>query len=212
MVYSIIGMNFYLYNMNKYFVMALRSSALAFLVLFGFRKATKIFVNRKYLKYTLIIIPSLVAAVVNPLLQKIAGVVGVDQSLIASIVNQVLQLNFLLILSGLFLYLSFYFFSNRYMGYLTDETIEYKNLLGQAGVINLKDIVKLEQKKNILSVLKIFRFLDLSRRTEITFRDESFNEYTIDIFTKAYKGYTLFSKIIENANKVGNGRIRQYVV
>ncbi len=115
-------------------------------------------------------------------------------------------------IAGLLLFFSFSVFSNRYVGLLTQTTIKYKNLLGQSGEINLKDIIKPEQKKNLLSIFREFKILDLSRKTGITFTGENLDEYEINIFTKILKAETLFSSIISNANKCGNLKIRQYTI
>jgi hypothetical protein len=182
--------DFYADELKEYLLYFLVSSILAAILYFSFRKAVGMLTKYKYLKYFLVFIPTI----------------------ILSLVIRGIHLDFLSIVAGLFLFFSYSVFSNRYTGILTDEAIMYKNLLGQMGEINLKDIVKLEQKKNLLSIFREFKILDLSRKTGITFTDENLDEYEINIFTKVFKADNLFSIIIDKANKCGNLKIRQYTV
>jgi hypothetical protein len=175
---------------KEYSMLVLKAAVLAAIFYLFFNKTTGIFTAQKYLKYCLILLPTIIQI----------------------IVTRYLAINFLPLLAGLLLFISYTVFAKRYTGLLTAETIEYKNLLGQAGIIHLKDVVKLEQKKSLLSIFREFKILDLSRRTGITFCDENLDEYEIDIFTRVFKDDIIFSKIIENANKCGNLKVRQYTV
>lgn len=178
-------------DMLKKFII---SSILAVILFLAFKYSVGLFSKYKYLKYFLIFIPSLITI------------------LKYKYFYSELAFIFLAIIAGLFLFYSFSVFTNRYLGILTDDKIVFKNLLGQTGEINLKDIVKLEQKRNLLSFFREFRFLSLSIKTGITFIDANLDEYEINIFTKVFQGNNLFSKIIENANKCGNLKIRQYTI
>jgi hypothetical protein len=183
-----------MYNISdefvEYAILLLKGALLAALFFILFRKTTRVFTTHKYLQYGLIFLPSVIKI----------------------LLTRYFALDFFPIVAGLFLYYAYTVFAKRYIGILTAETIEYKNLLGQAGLIHLKDVTKLEQKKNLLSIFREFKILDLSRRTGITFCDENLDEYEIDIFTKVFKDDSIFSKIIEHANKCGNLKIRQYTV
>ena len=189
-IYFFFRIDFYSDELKEYLLYFLESSILAAILYFAFRKSVGIFTKYKYLKYLLILIPTFVTI----------------------IVTKFIHLDFLALVAGLFLFFTYSVFLNRYTGVLTDEAINYKNLFGQTGEINLKDIVKLEQKKNLLSIFREFKILDLSRKTGITFTDENLDEYEINIFTKVFKADTLFSTIIDKANKCGNLKIRQYTV
>jgi len=124
----------------------------------------------------------------------------------------ILGLEFVALLAGLALLFSYTVFTNRYMATLSENAIHYKNLLGQTGVINLKDIVKLEQKRNLLSLIRTFAFLGFYKKTGIAFIDENLDEYEINIYTKLFQANSIFDSIIDNANKCGNLKIRQYTI
>jgi hypothetical protein len=174
----------------EYSIFAIKSALLTAILFFVLKKCIGLFTKYKYLKYGLLIFPSILFI----------------------ILLRYLKLDFFAIVAGLLLYYAFVVFSGRYIGNLTEETIEYKNLFGQSGSIFLKDITKLEQKKNLLSIFREFRILDLSRKTGISFCDENLDEYEIDIFTRVFMEDKIFSNIIENANKCGNLKVRQYTV
>jgi len=117
-----------------------------------------------------------------------------------------------ILLGGVF-YLSFILFNKRYIATLTETSIQYETLLGLSGEIPLSAITKLEQKRNMLGVLSArFKFLDLAKKTSITFCDENLDEYEIDIFTKVFNNRKIFDTIIQRANECGNLKIRQYVI
>lgn len=188
--YFTFGLVLYLEYFKGYFLLFILASILSALFFFLFKKYVDLFSKYKYLKYAFIPLPILLSSLVP----------REDDSIYFALV------------AGAFLFFSFIVFANRYTAILTDTSIEYKNLLGQPGEISLTDIVKIEQKQNILSIFREFRLLNLARKTGITFTDENYDEYEINIFTKVFKGNQLFSSIIENANKCGNLKIRQYEV
>jgi len=121
-------------------------------------------------------------------------------------------LDIIAVFLGLFLYFSYLLLSRRYTATLTDTAIEYKNLFDQTGEIPLSAINKLEQKKNLLTIFREFRLLNLWKKTSITFCDENLDEYEINIFPKAFQNGNIFDAIIERANTCGNLKIRQYVI
>jgi hypothetical protein len=110
------------------------------------------------------------------------------------------------------LFYALHLLTYRYVATLTTSTIEYKNLLGQSGTISLKLINRLEQKRNFLSFLREFKFLELTKKTAIGFCDEHLDEYEINIFTRAFNNKKIFDSIINNANKCDNFKIRMYTV
>jgi len=189
-IYIFFGIDTYSDDLKEYFLFFIKASILTTVLYFVLKKSVTFFSTNKFLKYFLILLPSIIII----------------------LMTRYFHFDFLALVAGVFLFFSFSVFSNRYTGVLTDETIDYKNLFGQPGVIYLKDIVKLEQKKNLLSIFREFKVLDLSRKTGITFTDKNLDEYEINIFTKVFKADTLFSRIIEQANKCGNLKIRQYTV
>ncbi len=107
-------------------------------------------------------------------------------------------------------------FKGRCTASMNDKVINYKNLFGQKGEIDLKLITMLEQDKNPLSLLRYLRFLNFSKKTEITFKienDEEDGEYAIYFFPRStQKRNSTFSLIIQKAKECGNDSIRQYVV
>lgn len=120
---------------------------------------------------------------------------------------------FISIVLGLLLLWAFTLFNTRYMATLTDSSIQYKNLLGHVGEIPLSTLTKLEQKRNILSMVsRIGRLLDISKKTAVGFRDEHLDEYEINLFMKVWQHNNIFHRIIENSNKAGNLNVRQYAV
>jgi len=189
-VYIFFGIDPYMDDMNDYLMVFPKSAAVAAVLYFALRASVDLFSKNKFIQYLLIIFPNIVFI----------------------ILTRYPHIEILSIFAGLFLFAAFKSFLNRYTGVLTQDTIDYQNLFGQTGQVHLKDIVKLEQKKNLLSVFQSFKILDVSRRTGITFADENLDEYEIDIFTKAFKAEELFSAIIDRANQCGNQRIRQYTV
>jgi hypothetical protein len=115
--------------------------------------------------------------------------------------------------SSIFLYWSIILLRNRYMAILTSETIQYKNLLNEKGVIYLRNVTVLEQKWNFLSFLRSLSFLNWIKKTAVSFKDEHSNEYEIYIFPRVMKGKNhTFDKIIFNARRCDNSTIRQYTV
>ncbi|MCU0322735.1 MAG: hypothetical protein MUE72_09980 [Chitinophagaceae bacterium] len=189
-IHIFFGINTYSDYLNAYLIVFIESSILAMVLYFALRKAAVFFSTYRFLKYFLILVPSITII----------------------LVTRYFYFDFLALIVGLFLFSAFSVFSNRYTAVLTDETIDYKNLFGESGQIDLKDIVKLEQKKNILSIFTEFKILDLSRKTGITFTDENLDEYEINFFAKAFKSEAVFSSIIDRANKCGNLKIRQYTI
>ncbi|MCC6723786.1 MAG: hypothetical protein IT258_04710 [Saprospiraceae bacterium] len=175
-------------ELAEYFLNFISALALTIILFFVFKKTAGLFTKYKYLKYFLFLPPIVIYLIMekNP-----------DFHLVP-------------IIAGLILFSSFSGLSNRYMGYLTDTTIDYKNILGQPGVVNLKDLVQLEQKNGILSLSKAIRLLNLSRKTVVTFIDERIDECEITIFTKTFNAENVFSSIVNNAKKCGNLKIRQY--
>jgi hypothetical protein len=115
------------------------------------------------------------------------------------------------LLMGLLLLYAYTLFSTRYIATLTDTSIQYKNLLGHVGEIPLTMLTSLEQKKNILSMLSRYgRILDISKKTAVGFRDENLDEYEINLFMKVWQHNNIFQRIIDNSNRVGNLKVRQY--
>lgn len=120
---------------------------------------------------------------------------------------------FLSIVLGLLLLWAYTLFNTRYMATLTDTSIQYKNLLGHVGEIPLTTLTKLEQKRNILSMVsRIGRLLDISKKTAVGFRDEHLDEYEINLFMKVMQHNNIFHRIVENSNKAGNLNVRQYTI
>lgn len=118
-----------------------------------------------------------------------------------------------LILVGLLLLYAYTLFNTRYIATLTDTSIQYKNLLGHVGEIPLTTLTSLEQKKNILGVLTRYgRILDISKKTAVGFRDENLDEYEINLFMKVWQHNNIFQRIIDNSNRVGNLKVRQYTI
>jgi len=130
--------------------------------------------------------------------------------LLSLIVSKGYNFSALPLLSGILLLYSFNLFTHRYFAILTDQTIEYKNLLGQAGSIPLSSVTKLEQKRSMLSIFREFRALDISKKTGVSFLDENLDEYEINIYTRAFDNKRVFESIISNANKCNNFKIRMY--
>lgn len=128
------------------------------------------------------------------------------------IINKTYDFSFTPCLSGILLFYALHLLTYRYVATLTTSTIEYKNLLGQSGTISLKLINRLEQKRNFLSFLREFKFLELTKKTAIGFCDEHLDEYEINIFTRAFNNKKIFDSIINNANKCDNFKIRMYTV
>jgi hypothetical protein len=122
-IYSIIGMSNISDEVVEYSILVLKAAVLAALFFIIFIKTTGIFTKQKLLKYGLILLPSIIKI----------------------LLTRYFALDFFPIIAGLFLYHAYTVFAKRYIGILTVETIEYKNLLGQAGIIHLKDVTKLEQ-------------------------------------------------------------------
>jgi hypothetical protein len=117
------------------------------------------------------------------------------------------------ILIGLILMYAYTLFNTRYIATLTDTSIQYKNLLGHVGEIPLTSLMSLEQKKNILGMLSRYgRILDISRKTAVGFRDENLDEYEINLFMKVWQHNNIFQRIIDNSNRVGNLKVRQYTL
>jgi hypothetical protein len=116
------------------------------------------------------------------------------------------------IVIGLLLLYAYTLFNTRYIATLTDTSIQYKNLLGHVGEIPLTTLTSLEQKRNILGVLRYGRILDISRKTAVGFRDENLDEYEINLFMKVWQHNNIFQRIIDNSNKVGNLKVRQYTI
>jgi len=115
---------------------------------------------------------------------------------------------FAIIIGGI-LYLSFIEFLYRYTAVLNDESLIFKNILGISKVVKLTDIIKLEQKINLLGVFKELNFLNLSKKTIVVYQ-EKYDEYQIKFFASIGEGDRIFSKIISNANKIGNQKIKMY--
>jgi hypothetical protein len=107
-------------------------------------------------------------------------------------------------------------FRGRCTASINEKVINYKNLFGQKGEINLKFITMLEQDKNPLSLLRYLRFLNFSKKTEITFKiedDEEDGDYVIYFFPRStQKRNSTFELIIQKAKECGNDSIRQYFV
>jgi len=119
----------------------------------------------------------------------------------------------LFLVLGLLLLWAFTLFNTRYTATLTDTSIQYKNLLGHVGEIPLTTLTKLEQKRNILSMVsRIGRLLDISKKTAVGFRDEHLDEYEINLFMKVMQHNNIFQRIIEKSNKAGNLNVRQYTI
>lgn len=112
--------------------------------------------------------------------------------------------------SGLFLFFSYKLFVNRYVATLTEDSIHYKNLLGQEGIIALTSVTKVEEKKNLLTFFRDLRFLGISQKLGVAFCDENLDEYEINIYLRVYYRHEIFAKIIDRSNKCGNLKIRQY--
>ena len=120
---------------------------------------------------------------------------------------------FLPALFSAFLYLSFFLLDERYTATLSEGSIKYCNLFGQAGEIPLQSITKLEQKKNMLSFfIKEFKLMDITRKTCIAFCDENMDEYEINFFCPVFRGKEVFEKIIAKSTELGNHKIRQYEI
>ena len=117
------------------------------------------------------------------------------------------------IIGGLFfggiLYLSFNEFLYRYMATLRHDSLHFKNWLGCTETVNLSDIVKLEQKFNLLGFIREFRFLNFAKKTIVTY-SENYFQYDIKFFARVGKGDKIFSNIVENARQGGNNKIRLY--
>ena len=107
-------------------------------------------------------------------------------------------------------------FKGRCTASINDKVIIYKNLFGQKGEIDLRFITMLEQDKNPLSFLRGLRFLNFSKKTEITYKienDDEDGEYAIYFFPRSTQiRNSTFSLIIQKAKECGNDSIRQYVV
>lgn len=115
------------------------------------------------------------------------------------------------ILVGLLLLYAYTLFNTRYIATLTDTSIQYKNLLGHVGEIPLTTLISLEQKKNILGVVTRYgRIIDISKKIAVGFRDENLDEYEINLFMKVWQHNNIFQRIIDNSNRVGNLKVRQY--
>ena len=120
---------------------------------------------------------------------------------------------FLPALFSAFLFLSFSLLDERYTVTLSDNSIRYCNLFGQAGEIPLQSITKLEQKKNMLSFfIKEFKLMDLTRKTCIAFCDENMDEYEINFFCPIFRGKEVFETIIARSAGLGNHKIRLYEI
>ena len=114
---------------------------------------------------------------------------------------------------GLLLLWAYTLFNTRYIATLTETSIQYKNLLGHVGEIPLTTLTKLEQKRNVLSMIsRIGRLLDISKKTAVGFRDEHLDEYEINLFMKVWQHNNIFQRIIQNSNKAGNLNVRQYMI
>ena len=163
-----------------------KTLGLTVVLFFGLRLFHRVVIQFRALKYFLVLMPILV--------DLILGYGSIALALI----------------SGLFLLCSYMGYCNRFTAELTAEEIKYRNIFGDSGTIQLKDILKLEQKRSLLSIFREFQFLNIATKTAISFTDESLDEYEINVFMKAFKGHNLFTKIIENANRCGNLKIRQY--
>lgn len=146
----------------------------------------------KYLKYTILFIPLVLTKILIYFTQSYYDLGAI----------------FAIIIGGI-LYLSFNEFLYRYTAVLNDEALVFKNILGFSKVVKLADIIKLEQKINLLGVFRELRFLNLSKKTIVLYR-EDYDEYQIKFFTSIGEGDQIFSKIISNANKIGNQKIKMY--
>lgn len=113
------------------------------------------------------------------------------------------------ILVGCVLYYSFTEFLYRYTAILNDDALVFKNIFGFSEIVKLADIVKLEQKINWLGIVRELKFLNLSKKTVVTYQ-ENHNEYEIKFYATVGEGDRIFSKIISNANQIGNQKIRMY--
>ncbi len=118
----------------------------------------------------------------------------------------------LYVIEGLLLLWAFKLLINRYTAIMNDNTIELMNLLGQHLSVSLGSITKLEQKRNALTLIKEFRLLNVSKKTVLSFTDENLDEYEVVFFPKAFGSNKMFNHIIQQANKYGNGKIRQYTI
>jgi hypothetical protein len=116
------------------------------------------------------------------------------------------------IVEGILFLWAYNLLSGRYMAALTDDTIELKSLLGERLSIPLRSILSLDQKRNLLSILRELSFLNLSRKTGISYRTEDLDEYEVHIFLRAFRSGEMFQAIIERADRCGNSAIRQYKV
>jgi hypothetical protein len=175
-----------------YVAIAVISISLSALLYILFRKQT-LLIGFRYFKFVLLVLPIFAGAI---------------QTLFTHT-----SFNFLLhIFCGVFLYFSYVLFSNRYMARLTEDSIYYENLFGQNAIIPLTSITKLEEKKNILTFFKELKFLGVTQKLGIAFCDENLDEYEINIFVKAFNCNEIFRKIIDQSNKCGNFKIRQYSI
>ena len=92
---------------------------------------------------------------------------------------------------------------------MNDDALVFKNIFGFSEIVKLADIVKLEQKINWLGIVRELKFLNLSKKTVVTYQ-ENHNEYEIKYYATVGEGDRIFSKIISNANQIGNQKIRMY--
>lgn len=174
------------YSVSDYLLLFFKSLIFSLIVFILLKFTSHILIKHKFLRVLLVISPYIVSTFFR------------------------IEFNIFPILSGLFLLYAFSSFRNRYIAALTNDSINYENIFGERGTIPLTDVTKIEQKRNFLSIFSRFEFLNTTKKTGISFYDENLDEYEIILFMKAFKGDDLFNQIIENANKCGNLKIRQY--
>lgn len=167
------------------------SLALMLLYYMLFKKVLTKF-TAPFLKYLLIVVPICI------------------QFIYMLVTNTTFIFNIMIVIGGIFLLIAYNVFSKRCMAILTDTAIEFVSLLGQPGTIALTSITKLEQKRNILTLHEDFSFLEIAKKTSITFSDDRLDEFEIYIYTKAFNNDEIFDCIIHKANQCGNLKIRQY--